>query len=96
MVAYVYVERYPKVLTNKLCELRIAAILALAKAMCTRSTTKTTKEAIRIFTKVTIRRVTRITFTILFHYQRSGRIDRGRKFRVPSDGCLCLGIGRKV
>ena len=86
----------PKFLTKNFANCGITVILSLAKAMRTRSTTKTTKKANRIFTNVTIRRVTRITFTILFHHQRFGRIDRGKKFRVPSDGCLCLGIGRKV
>ena len=86
----------PKFLPINFANCGITVILALANAMRTRSTTKTTKEAIRVFTNVTVRRVLRVTFTILFYHYRSRRIDRGRKFRVPSDGCLCLGIGRIV
>ena len=86
----------PKFLPINFTNCGITVILSLAKSMRTRSITKTTKEVIRVFTNVTIRRVLKVTFTILFYHHRSGRIDRGRKFRVQSDGCLCLCIGRIV
>ena len=86
----------PKFLPIIFANCVITVILAFAKLMRSRSTPKTTKEAIRVLTNVTIRRVLRITFTILFYHHRSGRIDRGRTVRVPSDGCLCLRIRRIV
>ena len=86
----------PKFLPINFTNSVITVILAFAKLMRSRSTPKTTKEAIRVFTNVNIRRILRITFTILFYHHRSGRIDRGRTVRVPSDGCFCLGIGRIV